>query len=222
VDFDDNSRTVVRHCTFDNSAIASHGQETSPAGARHWEVYDNTFIFTPSGGDYPLNLNYFFFIRGGTGVMANNVIPHIGSQRWGEKSEITMTIFNLRRSSQFVPCQTSYPAARQVGQSYKNGVNVTDPVYIWGNTGGGNYNNPALIDYQPDQCGNGQTCANYIKRGRDYITGSPKPAYTEYPYPHPLRGTLSSSVSPRSSTSPGATSGSRKQAHPQGTGGGSH
>lgn len=122
VDFDDNSRTVVRRCTFDNSAIASHGQETSPAGARHWEVYKNTFIFTPSGGNYPLNLNYFFFIRGGTGVIANNVIPHIGSQRWGEKSEITMTIFNLRRSSQFVPCQTSYPAARHSAKATRTGL----------------------------------------------------------------------------------------------------
>ena len=99
-----------------------------------------------------------------------------------------MTIFNLRRSSQFVPCQTSYPAARQASQkATRTGLLATHPVYIWEH-GSGNYNNPALIDYQPDQCGNGQTCADYIKRGRDYITGSPKPAYTEYPYPHPLRG----------------------------------
>jgi hypothetical protein len=196
VDFDDNCRTVVRHCVFDNSAIASHGQETSPAGARHWEVYDNTFIFTPSGENYPLNLNYFFYVRGGTGVIAHNVFPHIASQMWGEKGEILLTVYNIRRSSQFVPCQTSYPAARQIGQSFRNGSNVTDPLYIWGNTGNGNYNNPGIVDYEPDQCGNDQHCAMYLKTGRDYIVGSPKPGYSEYPYPHPLRKAIASARLP--------------------------
>ncbi|MBV8587523.1 MAG: hypothetical protein JO308_14630 [Verrucomicrobia bacterium] len=187
MDFDDNSRTVVRHCTFDNSAITSHGQDTSPAGARHWEVYNNVFTFTPSGGGYPLNLNYFFYVRGGTGIIANNVIPHIGSQAWGQKSDVSLTVFNIRRSSQFVSCQTKYPAARQIGQSWQNGAAVTDPIYIWGNTGTGNHDHPGIIDYEPDQCGNGQHSADYIKAGRDYVTGSAKPGYTEYPYPHPLR-----------------------------------
>ncbi len=214
VDFDDNSRTVVRHCTFDNSAITSHGQDTSPAGARHWEVYNNTFTFTASGENYPLNLNYFFFVRGGTGVIANNMIPHIGSETWGEKSEITLTVFNIRRSSQFVPCQTSYPAARQIGQSYKNGVRITDPIYLWGNTGNGNYNNPAIIDYEPDQCGHGQLGANYIKLDRDYVLGSAKPAYVEYPYPHRLRSTASSRSSLQLPSSPAAPTGSRKYTHP--------
>jgi hypothetical protein len=187
VDFDDNSRAVVRHCTFDNSAITSHGQDTSPAGSRHWEVSNNTFIFTASGGNYPLNLNYFFYVRGGTGVIVNNVIPHIASQTWGVKSEISLTVFNIRRSSQFVPCQKKYPAARQIGQGYKNGLPVTDPLYIWANSGAGNYNSPGIIDYEPDQCGNGQRCSEYLKPGRDYITGLPKPGYVEYPYPHPMR-----------------------------------
>jgi hypothetical protein len=212
VDFDDNSRTVVRHCTFDNSAIASHGQDTSPAGTRHWEVYDNVFTFTASGENYPLNLNYFFYVRGGTGVIADNVFPNIASQMWGEKGEILMTVFNIRRSSQFVPCQTSYPAARQIGQNYRNGSNVTDPVYIWGNTGSGNYNNPGIVDYQPDQCGNGQLSANYIKAGRDYITGSAKPGYSAYPYPHPLRNAIASPKLPASS--PAISSESKKYVRP--------
>lgn len=191
LDFDDNSRTVVRHCTFDNSAISSHGQDTSPAGTRHWEVYDNRFIFTASGENYPLNVNFFFFVRGGTGIIADNVIPRIASQEWGQKSEILLTVFNIRRSSQFIACQTRYPAARQIGQSWRNGSLVTDPVCIWGNTGGGNYDRPGITDSQPDQCGQGQLSANYIKAGRDYIIGSPKPGYTEYPYPHPLRRSAS-------------------------------
>ena len=54
-DFDDNSRTVVRHCLFNNSNVASHGAETSPEGLRHFELYDNTFLFDDLGED-TLNL----------------------------------------------------------------------------------------------------------------------------------------------------------------------
>ncbi len=181
MDFDDNSRTVVRHCTFSNSGMASHGQDTSPSGARHWEIYDNNFIFTASGGNYPLNINYFFFIRGGTGVIATNTIANIASQTWGDKAEILMTVYNIRRIANAVPCQTRYPAARQMGQGYLNGSIVTDPVYIWGNTGGGNYGSPGLSDYNPDECGNGQTVSNYIKAGRDYITALPSPVTQNTP-----------------------------------------
>ena len=67
-DLDDNSRTVARHCTFDNSAITSYGQDTSPSGVRQYEIYDNESIFTLGGNctpnPYPLNLNYWFYVRG--------------------------------------------------------------------------------------------------------------------------------------------------------------
>ena len=195
IDFDDNSRTVVRHCVFDNSAITSHGQDTSLAGTRHWEVYQNNFIFTASGGKYPLNLNYFFYIRGGTGIISGNRIPDIKSQMWGDKSEILMTVFNIRRRGNQIPCQTKYPAARQIGQSFRNGGPGTEPVYIWGNYGGGNFNNPGIVDWQPDECGQGQLAADYLKRGRDYFTETERPGYSPYPYPHPLRQkTFSNSV----------------------------
>jgi hypothetical protein len=49
INLDDNSRTVVRYNTFNNSAIGSHGQETSPWGVRHYEIYNNDFVFTTSG-----------------------------------------------------------------------------------------------------------------------------------------------------------------------------
>jgi len=167
-------------------------------------VYDNVLTFTASGENYPLNLNYFFYVRGGTGVIANNVFPHVGSQMWGQKAEILMTVFNIRRSSQFVPCQTSYPASRQIGRTYRNGAMLTDPLYLWGNTGGGNYDNPGIVDYEPDECGNGQLVANYIKAGRDYIIGTAKPGYSAYPYPHPLPKAIPSPKLPASSGSIGS------------------
>jgi hypothetical protein len=185
MDFDDNSRTVIRHCLFDNSGLSSHGQDTSPVGLREFELYDNQFVFT-KGGDcnpnpYPLNINYWFYVRGGTGVITDNVFPAIASCAWGSKPSITLTVYNIRRSSAYIPCQTSYPAARQIGQGPDG---RTDPLYIWNNSGDG-ANNVALKNYDPDDCGNNQQVANYIKEGRDYILGA-RPNYQKFTYPHPL------------------------------------
>lgn len=192
LDFDDNSRTVVRHCTFDNSAITSHGQDTSPQGVRQWEVCHNEFLFNvggncnPDSSGFPLNLNYWFYVRGGTGVIYANVIPAISSCYWGNKASISLTVFNIRRKSSYIPCQTSYPAARQFGfGSDSQGRLISEPVYIWGNTGSG-ATNLNLNNYDPDECGNNQQVSNYIKVDRDYFM-SAKSSYQEYTYPHPAR-----------------------------------
>jgi hypothetical protein len=182
LDLDDNSRTVVRHCTFDNSAVTSHGACTSPYGMRQFELYDNTFIFTLGGNcepnPYPLNLNYWFYVRGGTGIVADNIMPAINSCAWGTKGSIQLTVYNIRRGCGQVPCQTRYPAIHQVGQGPEG---MTDPIYAWNNSGGV----VSLIDYNPDDCGNGQTVSNYVQEGRDYILG-PRANYQKYTYPHPL------------------------------------
>jgi hypothetical protein len=212
MDFDDDSRTVIRHCTMDNSAITSHGQDTSPDGARHWEVYDNTFIYDGSGAPrnfpkvaFPLNLQNWFMIRGGTGIIADNVFPNI----LYKNVAIQMNVYSINRLSNSIPCQTSYPAARQVGQTwigaggyaYSNapldGTGYsTDPVYIWGNTGTAT-TSPTFVglnQYAPDECGNGQLISNYVHAGRDYVVGKPKPGYGKYTYPHPLRATVSRKI----------------------------
>jgi hypothetical protein len=204
-DFDDDSRTVIRHCTIDNSALYSHGQDTSPDGARHWEVYDNTFIYTPNGSPpgfpkvaFPLNLQDWFTVRGGTGIIANNVFPNI----LYKNIAIQMNVYSINRRSNSIPCQTRYPAARQVGQSWigRGGYSYanapfdgsgysTDPVYIWGNTGTATAS-PTFVglnQYAPDECGNGQLISNYVHAGRDYVIGKAKPGYAKYTYPHPLR-----------------------------------
>lgn len=189
LDPDSNSRVVIRHNLFDNSAMASHGADTSEYGTRHWEIYDNTFTFTDHGdcdGSQTLGLVWFLYLRGGTGIIADNVMPDMNSCAWGDKAEIIMTVQNIRRDSGPYPCWTEYPAPHQVGQGHDDSGIVTEPVYIWGNTGGGNYDAPGLSDYEPDECGNGETVTDYIQEGRDYILG-PKPGYEKYPYPHPLR-----------------------------------
>jgi hypothetical protein len=194
INLDDNSRVVLRHNVFDNSQIGSHGQETSVYGARHWEIYDNQF---KCAQDNPYNLNTFIQLRGGTGVITDNNFEDIP---WG-KAKIQLCVFNIRRRGQ-IPCQTHYPASRQVGQGWigasgysypsvpENGSGYfTDPICIWGNTGAGasSPNFVSLNEYNPDECGNNQVITDYVKLGRDYKL-EPRSDYQKYPYPHPLRG----------------------------------
>lgn len=189
-DWDDNSRAVIRYCTFDNSGGTSHGQDTSPVGLRQFELYNNTFLFALGGNcnpnPYPLNINYWFYVRGGTGVIWGNDMPRISSCAWGNKASFWLTVFNIRRKSRFLPCQTEYPAARQVGfGSNAQGRQISDPIYIWDNLGGGG--DVSLVDDSVDQCGNRQTVTDYVKANRDYFIGQAKPGYKPFEYPHPLR-----------------------------------
>ncbi len=48
---DDNARVVSRYNTFQGANLASHGQETSPYGAREFEIYNNTFNLTSGNPD---------------------------------------------------------------------------------------------------------------------------------------------------------------------------
>ncbi|MBV9274756.1 MAG: VCBS repeat-containing protein, partial [Verrucomicrobia bacterium] len=201
--FDDNSRVVWRHNTMSNCSLGSHGQETSLYGTREWEIYNNTFIYSssgvgPSGNSYPLNMNDWFLARGGAGVIFDNQIADIPNNKNG----ISLTVFSINRSDS-ISCQTAYPAARQTGQgwsasseaAYGNPVvtpdgtgDVTEGVYIWGNTGS-ETNDPhyvGLDQYTPDQCGNGKLATEFLQEGRDYFVGIAKPNYTPYQYPHPL------------------------------------
>ena len=192
--WDDNSRVVMRHNLFEDAAMASHGQESSVSGARHWEIYDNDFRCDPEN---KYNLNYFASIRGGTGVITDNYFADIPFN----KAEINLNVFSIRRGPEQIPCQISYPAARQIGQGWKGAGGYDypsvprdgtgyflDPIYIWNNTGPGSQQASFIYlnEYQPDQCGNNQHIVDYVKLGRDYKL-EPRPGYQKYPYPHPMR-----------------------------------
>jgi hypothetical protein len=203
--FDDNSRAVIRYCTVNNATLNSHGQETSTWGARHWEIYNNTFNYSASGkaygGDrYPLNMNGWFGIRGGTGVIANNAIDDIP----GNKLGFVMSIYSISRIDS-IPCQTAYPAAHQTGQGWsavstssyghpvvsKDGTGaVPDPIYIWNNTGTETTDPDYVGVYQftPDECGNHEKIGTFLQEGRDYFVNEARPGWNPYTYPHPLRG----------------------------------
>ena len=180
-DFDDNSRTVVRHCLFNNSNVATHGAETSPKGLRHFELYDNTFLFDDLGDD-TLNLCRWIWIRGGTGIITDNVMPDLKSRMWGDGDEIQMIVMSVRRKCLYAGWP--YPVPHQVGQGHDGHGDILDPLYIWNNPG---QPRVGMNDYDPDEVGKNHRTADYLKPDRDYHVGVPKPGYAKYAYPHPLR-----------------------------------
>src|ERR1700742_4837913 len=94
-----------------DAAFGSHGQETSIYGARQWEIYNNTFTLT-SGN--PANLQDWFTVRGGTGVITQNSMPDIPS-----KCGIQLNVYSINRGMNDgdygVACPIQYPAPRQIG-----------------------------------------------------------------------------------------------------------
>jgi hypothetical protein len=133
IDVDANSRVVIRRNTFDNSAIGSHGVDTGLMGVRHFELYDNTFIFTNFGecdGSKTASIPFFWFLRGGTGIIADNTgFKDMSSCAWGNKPALDMTVMNLQRDAGPNPCWgagtsngAKYPAPRQIGLGYVTGT----------------------------------------------------------------------------------------------------
>jgi hypothetical protein len=184
MDVDDNCRAVVRYNRFRDGFAGTHGADTSPSGVRHFEVYNNTFMFAGN-----IMLNQWAFVRGGSGIIADNVMPDIPG-----KAEVVMQVQNLRRNAGPYPCwKSGWPAPHQVGQGYNGSQSVVEGVYIWNNSGGGS-SSPMLQNFSPDECGGGFDVTLHIQNGRDFVVGSAKPGYTKYRYPHPLRSSTGDST----------------------------
>ncbi len=230
VDVDDNARTVMRYNWLINSGTITHGVDTSAIGGRSIEFYGNTFIFDQSnqpgcgGGIYPANVNSVFYIRGGTALVHDNVIPSITGGTWGAKSAVSFTVEELRRNGGSYGCWSSvggsnpgagYPSPRNAGWGWITGATQAgttgvfqdlEPIYLWSNTGTGNYDTPSIPDFS---LGDGASCqsqgigsapypssSDYIIANRDFYTSTAKPGYTAYTYPHPLAGGSTPSCTP--------------------------
>ena len=183
IDADDSTRVVYRYNELTYSSFNTHGWATSPVGVRHFEVYKNKFQH-PGGSEPIANQNWAIWIRGGTGVIFENSFDDIAGSHWGQKDEIRLTIRGAEDARPQGACSSvSYPVPHQIGQSHDGSKSVTEPLYLWGNTGtttvsaGWNWGNPC-----------GLTFADFFKWGRDAMNdGTSKPGYTPYVYPHPLR-----------------------------------
>lgn len=186
LDADDSSRIVFRHNKLTDSSFNTHGMDTSPTGVRQFEVYNNSFYNTSvqSGDTSQLaNQNWSVWIRGGTGVIFNNYSDNLAGSYWGNKDELHLSIRGAEDARPQGSCsQVHYPVPRQLGQNYNGSSYFTDPIYIWGNTGtwsidaGWTWGNPCGFNW-----------STFFQWGRDAVnTGSAKPGYTAYTYPHPL------------------------------------
>jgi hypothetical protein len=201
-DTDDNGRLVWRHSVQCAAGHTSHGADSSNIGARHQEYYNNMYQFKNMGNNNNTpNVNYWMFLRGGAMIFANNTSDDISSSQWGNKSEIAITVENLRRNDGPNPCWGAptnpgevYPAPHQPGQGWNSGAQ-TEGIYVYGTTG------TAAIGIQDFSCGDAKACAlcasqplaaTYLVLNQDYFTrapgvGEPYNGYTPYTYPHPQR-----------------------------------
>jgi hypothetical protein len=222
-DMDNNSRAVFRHNVFNNAGLGTHGADTSLWGQRHFEFYDNVGVFNGYSDGTTFSMNWWFFIRGGTFVIANNVLPAIDSTDYPNKPDLDITVMNLQRNAGPNPCWGAgtsagarYPSPRQAGFGRVTGSGVdglgrstdsvtyvgdSEPGYVFGNTrtsgGATTALNIGLSDF--GECTSPDQTSNYVVSGRDYFntSGTAKPGWTAYTYPHPLTASSSSSAPTR-------------------------
>jgi hypothetical protein len=219
VNAEDSARMVWRYNTITDGLVSSHGWDTGIAGVRQMEVYNNTFVVGSGGPGSPsTGNNCWVSVNGGPAVVFNNSMQALPG-----KTGVQLNVATIRRRVQPpMLCQTGYPAARQVGQSWSasSSAPVGNPaiavggvgsilwgVYVWGNTGG-EENEPNYVaanQYEPDDCGNGQLIGKYVQKGRDYFVGTAKSGYTPYTYPHPLHAAYAIGGGPTPTPGPTAS-----------------
>ena len=158
-DNDDNGRMVWRYNLLNNAGFGSHGFDTSSIGQRYFEYYNNIGVFNGYNDGTTFNMNWWFYVRGGTYIIHDNTLPALQSGDYGTKADINMTEQSLQRSTgnyagcwgQGTSAGALYHAPRQVGYGHligtgKDGkgnsvdgtsgiyVGDSDPAYIWANS----------------------------------------------------------------------------------------
>ena len=180
-DGDVGGRFVIRFNTYIDSSIVFHGgqpSDSSPGGGtRQFEVYNNTFRRVSNG----VSINKWIWVRGSTGVIANNVMDRADSpdgSTFPNKPEIRLTL----------ACSSGYPMQYQVGQSSPSPETVPSrPVLVFGNTGAAINDSNFLVIASSDTAGG--SCGSpgtYIQLNRDYVRSNSW-GWTPYTYPHPLQ-----------------------------------
>ena len=206
-DYDENMRSVTRYCLFNQAAWGSHGADSSNYGQRHFEVYNCEFQRTNFSNGQTLNLGWFFLVRGGTGVITNNIIPTSGGSDYGGSPHVKLALWNLQFNGGPNPlwgnniAGNQYPCPRQIGMGRVTGsgtdgrgrstdtfayVGDSEPLYIWGNTGAVSVT-VSISQYSTPLAGQ-DVIADYVIAGRDFFNnGTVKPGYVKKGYPHQLR-----------------------------------
>lgn len=163
-DNDEGARSVFRYNLFNNAGFGTHGADGNPLGQRYFEYYNNTGVFNGYSDGTTFNMNWWFFVRGGTYVIHDNTLAPITSQDYPGQPDVNMTVMNLQRNIGANPCWgagtsngADYFAPHQVGMGYVTGKGVdgkgqstysismygypnpqyvgdSEPGYIWGNS----------------------------------------------------------------------------------------
>jgi hypothetical protein len=181
-DIDDNARTVIRYSTLNGVFGVTHGF-TSMWGGRHGEYYNNQILNTVANRNY----GYPIWCRGGTVLMTENFVSD-QNQGYGTPSALHIGDNTSPQGSYLIPRQ---PGCGHNGSNY-----VSDPIYIWNQTGGSAY------DWGFNNSPGGWQ--SYVVEGRNiFVNAGPKPGYSKFTYPHPARaavegGTTASSPNPPS------------------------
>lgn len=165
-DVDRWGRAVIRYNTFDGMINGqTHGFSSGSYQGRHVEVYNNTFSVTNPNRNH---IGRYYWIRAGTFIFTENVVNNSIPQEYGNVSQViigdTQGLGN-------------YPVLRQPGWGHNGTTDVSDPIYIWNQTGTRAYS----FGFQ------GGWDANVVA-GRDlFVNNGAKPGYAKFTYPHPLR-----------------------------------
>jgi hypothetical protein len=199
-DMDDNARVVLRHVTFTNiSGMLTHGP-TSTFGARHVEIYDNTFNYTNTNKD----AQRWVWGRAGTFVITGNTVAANSGGCHGTRDSWTFIVESATRGTGH-GCCTSLQCFHQPGtgsdgtsghtsmspsQTPNDTFQQSDPIYIWGNSGAGA--SKLGMNDADMSCNTGNTTATFFHANQQYfLDNGAKPGWTRFTYPHPLRGTSS-------------------------------
>ncbi len=160
-DNDDNCRAVFRYNLQNNAGYGTHGADTSNYGQRYFEAYNNVGLYNGYSDGTTFNMNWWFFVRGGSYVVHDNTYPALVSTDYGTKADVLMIAMNLQRNAGPNPCWGAggtagqyYYVPRQVGMGRVTGAGTTaypadgvngstdsityvgdsEPAYIWNNS----------------------------------------------------------------------------------------
>jgi hypothetical protein len=227
-DVDDNGRVVIRHSKIIGSSGLTHGP-SSATGGRQVEFYGNSFTYP----DPTRNLNRYFWLRAGTMVVTNNDIQWINGPSYPNKTSFAFVVEAARWGVGGHGCCTGYMCFHQVGSGASSTVQspiltsagqvpsdkfqLSDPIYIWNNTGTGQGSAHYGIneaDAAQDNChntnpatGKEYSTADFYQEGRDHFyddssnpNSGAKPGWAPYKYPHPLTQGSGSGAQPASPT----------------------
>lgn len=203
-DGDTGTRLVMRHNKFYDSGVVVHSGAPNDSGQdggghRHTELYSNEFHRL----DGTQNFNFWLWLRGGTGVFANNSMDPATSGTYGGKPDIHFTVGCSAADGPpdgMTPINgtpLAYPVKYQVGQVTIPAAGVTKAFLIFGNTeidGTTPYTPAVNLESGPlvgcpdvNQVPPAGTSANYVQSGRDYKLTNDW-SWVAYTYPHPLQG----------------------------------